>query len=155
MLATFAADVILAINNVAVTGVLTFCLAQTLHFIRLSQKLLRNVLAYAAIIILLIIVGIVRRTDTMYVIGGIYALLLFSNLFMSFMWFKSSKKCSAKRAFFGFLFFMLCDLCVATSYLSLTKVFPDFLYLAANYAAWVFYLPAQILISNSPKTMLQ
>ena len=155
MLATFVADVILAINNIAVAGVITFCLAQTLHFVRLSQKVIRNLISYAVIVIAMIVMAVFRRADLMYVVGGIYALLLLSNRFMSFRWFISSKKAPAKCAFFGFLLFLLCDLCVAISYLSLTEILPGFLYAIANYAAWVFYLPAQILISNSSKTMLQ
>ncbi|MBQ6510899.1 hypothetical protein IJI94_02930 [Candidatus Saccharibacteria bacterium] len=155
MAATFAADVILAINNVAVSGVVVFSLAQTAHFVRLSQKLVRNLVSYAVIILIMIGVAIIRQADLMHVVGGVYALLLLSNLFMSFRWFKSSKKLPAGCAFFGFLLFVLCDSCVATSYLSLTEILPGFLYAIANYFAWVFYLPAQILISNSPKHVLQ
>ncbi len=155
MLATFIADVILAINNIAVSGVIVFVLAQTMHFIRLSQKIKRNLIFYAVIVAAMLIAAVVRRADFMYVVGGIYALLLLSNLFMSFMWFLSDKKSSSKCAFFGFLLFLACDLCVATSYLSLTGIFSSFLYGAANYAAWVFYLPAQILISNSSKHVIQ
>lgn len=155
MAMTFAADAILAINNVAVSGVIVFIVAQTSHFVRLSQKLARNLICYTAIIIAMVVVAIIRRADLMYVVGGIYALLLLSNLFMSFRWFTLSKVWPAKCAFLGFLLFLACDLCVATSYLSLTDIFPSFLYGMANYLAWVFYLPAQILISNSPKHVIQ
>jgi len=102
MATTFIADVILAYNNVAISGVIVFVLAQTFHFVRLSQKLLRNLICYSAIVIVLIIVALIRRADIMYVIGGIYALMLLSNLFMSFRWFLESKSSAAKRAFFGF-----------------------------------------------------
>lgn len=155
MLLTFVADVILAINNIAISGVIIFCLAQSTHFIRLSQHLVRNILSYATIVILMLVISIFRHSDMMFVVGGIYALLLLSNLFMSFMWFNSTRLYPAKCAFFGFLLFLACDLCVATSYLSLTEIFPAFLYPIANYCSWVFYLPAQILISNSPKYVLQ
>ncbi len=155
LVATFAADVILAINNVAVSGVIIFIIAQITHFTRLSQKLKRNLISYGIIISLMVVLAIVRRADIMYVIGGVYALLLLSNLFMSFRWYLSSKKLSSRCAFFGFLLFLACDLCVAISYLSLTGIFSYFLYDIANYLAWVFYLPSQILISNSSKHVIQ
>lgn len=155
MLITFVADIILAINNIAFSGVVVFCAAQTTHFIRLSQKKLRNIIFYSFIVLALLIFNLLMHPNTMHVAGGIYALLLLSNLFMSFVWMKTEHSNFSRYAFFGFLLFLACDLCVATSYLSLTGIFPGFLYSIANFMSWVFYLPSQILISNSPRCVLQ
>jgi hypothetical protein len=43
----------------------------------------------------------------------------------------------------------MCDINVAMSYLSVTGVIPFFIARFANFFAWLFYYPSQVLISNS------
>lgn len=152
---TFAADVILAINNVEISGIIVFCLAQSLHFVRLSRNALKGMIIYTLVIIAILIVNFFYKTNFIYVVAGVYALFLITNLILAFNSLKRTDSLQAKCAFLGFVLFLICDLCVATSYLSLTGVFPSFLYNLANYCAWLFYLPAQVFLSNSSKTMVQ
>ena len=52
-------------------------------------------------------------------------------------------------AFYGFVLFACCDLNVAISFLSTQGIIPLWAYVPANFFAWFFYYPSQVLISNS------
>lgn len=143
--ATFTADVMLAINNSSLFGIFTFILGQFLHFIRLKGiKLKSRKIALTAVIIAAYFVIVVAFDSlSIYLLAIPYAIFLLSNLFLSYQWFKKSHSPAATFAFFGFIFFFLCDTCVAIAFL--TKI-PFF-----SYLDWVFYYPSQVLLSISSK----
>ena len=85
----------------------------------------------------------------MYALGAIYGYGLLSNLYLAGRWYFARRSIPSTCAFYGFILFVCCDLCVAISYLSGTGALPAFLQIFANYFAWVFYYPSQVLISNS------
>ena len=146
---TLTADIILAINNVSIFGVGTFCLVQLVHTFRLS-----NYRPYIFIIsilasIIIFIVSVFNHTNPLYVMVGFYGLGLLFNIYLSGKWFFFKRTPASRFAFIGFVLFLACDICVAVSFLSSTEVIPPFWQQIANYAAWFFYYPSQILISNS------
>ncbi len=154
MLLTSIADILLALNNIAISGIITFFLAQIVHLFRLSPKKDRlPSLIFVVVAVLVIISDIIwDYTPLLYVVCTFYAITLVINITLSWRWFKTAPKAPrAFLAFLGFLLFLCCDSCTAISYLSLTKVFPHFLYAPANFFAWLFYYPSQVLVSNSSK----
>ena len=148
---TLLADTILALDNTSIIGVFVFCLAQFFHMSRLSKIRPINLLLYLALIATLYLFSIVQQIPPIFAVCLIYAGSLAANIVFSYHWHKKSPSVYSNCGFFGFLLFMACDTCVATSYLSYTHVVPYFLYNPANYFAWFFYYPSQILIANSSK----
>lgn len=154
MLMTSIADVILALNNTAISGIATFFLVQIIHLFRLSNRQSRSfILVFISIAGVTIISDIILNfTPLLYIVCAFYAIALTINLMLSWRWFKAAPK--APRALFalaGFILFLFCDSCTVISYFSLTNILPFFLYAPANFFAWLFYYPSQVLISNSSK----
>ncbi len=149
LLATLVADIILAINNVSVFGVGVFCIAQLTHAFRLSSMKPRifyfSILASICVFIISMLLG----HNPLFVMVGIYALGLFFNVFQSGVWYFFKRTPASKYAFLGFVLFLACDVCVGISFSSSIGAIPPFWQGVANYIAWAFYYPAQILISNS------
>lgn len=154
MLVTCIADIILALNNTAIPGVICFFCVQIIHLFRLSQPT-RYYKICLFIVIAFTIISLNHTFEllpTMYVICAFYLVAICTNIFLSWRWFQTAPK--APRAFLallGFILFLCCDACTAISYLSFTQVFPALLYAPANFFAWIFYYPSQILVSNSTK----
>ncbi|MBR3233651.1 hypothetical protein IKG12_02190 [Candidatus Saccharibacteria bacterium] len=146
---TFLADIILAVNNVSVFGVIIFCCAQLTHVARLSgmkpKVFITGILMITSVFVTLALIG----ADSMFAIAGVYGSLLFTNIFLSTKWFITKKSVAANCAMIGFILFFMCDLCVGISYLSVIGTLPPNFQRFANYLAWVFYYPSQVLISNS------
>ena len=146
---TFLADIFLAINNASIVGVFVFCLAQFSHLMRL-KKMPR----YAPIIFytgttFVFAASIVLKIDAHFPLAIIYGLTLLANLLLSRNWFIKKHTRPAKCAFSGFSLFLCCDILVAMSFLSNTSVLPIFIGPIADYFAWFFYLPSQVLLANS------
>ena len=155
MLMTSIADIILALNNTAISGIITFFLVQIIHLFRLSNSQSRSfIFVFISIASVTIISDIILDfTPLLYIICSFYAIALTINLILSWRWVKTAPE--APRALFaltGFILFLFCDSCTVISYFSLTNILPFFLYAPANFFAWLFYYPSQILISNSSKT---
>lgn len=150
---TLLADTILMINNVSQAGVLVFCLAQFFHTSRLKKTRPMFFALYLSVVAILVILSAILKVDAMYLLGAIYAYGLFTNLYLTFKWCYNTHSVASTCAFYGFVLFVCCDLCVALSYLSATSVIPLFFHRVADYFAWVFYYPSQVLISNSSTTL--
>ena len=148
---TLLADTILVLDSTSIIGVFVFCLAQFFHMSRLSKIRPINLLLYLALIAVLYLFSIHQHIPPIFAVCFIYAGSLIANLVFAYRWLKKSPSIQSKCAFFGFLLFLACDSCVATSYLSFTHVLPYFCYGPANYFAWFFYYPSQLLIANSSK----
>lgn len=154
VIVTFIADCILAKNNVSPTGLTVFFCAQLIHLFRLVKPE-KQIRVFWLALIGMIIIGLnfwLLVFPPVYVICTFYALTLISNIITSWRWRRSSPhNFYANCAFTGFILFACCDLCTGLSYLSLISVLPAGFYAPANFFAWFFYYPSQVLISNGSK----
>ena len=148
---TLAADTLLAIDNVSVIGVAVFCFAQFFHFCRLHRTNPYLVPGFFAVVAAAFTSSLIFGLDPMFAVAGVYGLTLLSNVFLATHWYHKSPSVHSACAMYGFILFLLCDACVGASYLSNTAILPSALYPFANYFAWAFYYPSQILLSNSSK----
>lgn len=149
LLFTLLADAILVLDNTSMDGVVVFCIAQFFHITRFAGTQPKSLILYFLLIILAFFFSIINDIPPMYGLAFIYALSLGANLVFSQRLWHHEETGHAACAALGFVLFALCDLCVATSYLSLTAVLPTVLLAPANYLAWIFYYPSQVLIANS------
>lgn len=151
---TSLADLFLAFNNTSIPGLVVFVVAQLTHLVRLDWEHYREAIflfcAVATVMITLVL--IFQFTSPIYVVCTFYGVTLTLNLMAAWRW-KSTQPHSlrANLALSGFLLFAACDLWTGVSFLALTGLFSSSLYAPANFFAWFFYYPAQILISNSAK----
>lgn len=152
---TLLSDIILQLQNTSIFGVFVFCFVQFFHIARLSQTSPKFFLAYYAAVIAIFFFGVTQEIPAMYSIAFVYGMSLLVNFLLARHWYRATHTTASFCALLGFALFILCDICVGTSYLSVTGVIPAVFYGFANYFAWLFYYPSQILISNSSKTMLQ
>lgn len=155
LLATSFADVCLAANNTAEIGIFIFLIAQVLHLVRLDGgKRARTPLIIFCAIGILALVGNLyfQNVEIIYVICGFYLATILMNVYFSYQWYlQDQKNPRAFMSLLGFVLFLCCDTCTAISYLSLNNMLSALFYAPANYLAWLFYYPSQILISNSTK----
>lgn len=154
LLCTFVADTILAINNIADGGLLFFLAAQLIHLFRLEPQARRPIAIIFAIIAVIAIASdlIFQFAPLIYVICAFYLQVILMNIIVSWRWYRHHpKEPLSLCALVGFSLFLACDICVGISYLSLTGTFSTFLYMPANFFAWFFYYPSQILVSNSSR----
>ncbi len=161
LLFTLLADTILALGkmDLYIYGVLVFCFAQFFHFTRLvsiRKPHTKNLLFYFLIVVLTLFAGVfIERIQPIYVAGFIYGTTLIFNIFLAHSWYRRDQNVPSSCAWYGFLLFIACDICVAFSYLSHAGILVSSVGPVADYLAWLFYYPSQILISNSSKSMLQ
>lgn len=154
MLTTFLADCLLAKDNISIIGLIVFFVAQCLHLYRITKAHYRSrVVVWAIFGMVTIMLNLYFQfLPSIYVVCGFYAATLTMNVVTSWFWYHDNpQNLYALCAFIGFTLFACCDICTGVSYFSLTKIFPAFLYAPANFFAWFFYYPSQILISNSSK----
>ena len=85
-----------------------------------------------------------------YAIATIYGIELICNIIISIKNYRQNKHSFPVRcAFYGFIAFFCCDLCVALRFLSLGGILPDAFLPLTSFLVWVFYYPSQVLIANS------
>lgn len=151
---TFCADIVLALNNTAEVGVIIFFIAQILHSLRLSdRKFHHQIFVFTFIAFIATLISFFLPLPIMYTLCFFYVAALITNILISWRWFVASPQ-DPRSAFSltGFLLFLCCDICIGASYLAFNSALPFFLYAPANFFAWFFYYPSQVLISNSSKT---
>ncbi|MBP5512478.1 hypothetical protein J6X90_03770 [Candidatus Saccharibacteria bacterium] len=155
---TLLADTILTFDQISKLGVLAFCIAQYFHIARFAKIKPKYFVMWTLFLFLLLISGRILKIESMFVLAFIYALSLSMNIILTRQWWKrvKNKKQATDRevvastcAMAGFILFALCDTNVALSYLSVTGAIPLFIARYANFFAWLFYYPSQVLISNS------
>ena len=155
LLFTLLADTILVLDHTSPAGVFTFCLAQFFHISRLAKISPAFFGGALFFIFTTFALGTINNIPIMFTLGFIYATFLSANLALSArLFFRTQKSKSVLHtrsayALYGFILFACCDSCVAVSYLSYTHVLPFLFYAPANYFAWIFYYPSQLLVSNS------
>lgn len=164
LLFTLLADTILTFDSISAFGVLAFCFAQYFHIARFAKVRPKFFISWTFFMLLLLIFGWFNQIPDMYILAFIYATSLLQNLILTHRWWKKTKSnpvasdreiVASTCAFAGFVLFILCDLNVAVSYLSVTAVLPITLARYANFFAWLFYYPSQVLISNSSTSKIQ
>jgi hypothetical protein len=155
---TLLADTILTFDQVSVFGVLAFCFAQYFHIARFAKVKPKFFVGWTLFVILFLMFGWFHNIPDMYVLALVYGSSLIGNIALTHRWWKRVQKSkdstdreivASTCAFFGFILFLMCDTNVAISYLSVTNVLPIFIARYANFFAWLFYYPSQVLISNS------
>ncbi len=153
LLFTLLADTILTINSVDTVGVLVFCFAQYFHLSRFASMRPSLFLVWNFFIVLFLIFGQINGIKDIYILAGIYLFSIISNFILSYRWTHHASSLreviASHCALFGFFLFISCDFHVAISYLSVINVLPAFLVTPANFLAWFFYYPSQVLIANS------
>lgn len=155
LLFTLLADTILVLDHTSPAGVFTFCLAQFFHISRLAKTSPAFFGGALFFIFTTFALGTINNIPIMFTLGFIYATFLSANLALSARLFFGTQKSKSvlhtrsAYALYGFILFACCDSCVAVSYLSYTHVLPFLFYAPANYFAWIFYYPSQLLVSNS------
>lgn len=142
---TLLADVFLAINSVSIAGVITFCFVQFTHFIRLKNSSYKLLVIFYIGILLVFVFSILWNIDAHYPLAAIYCTTLVTNIFLA--------KKRDTISFLGFLLFLCCDILVAVSFLASVGVLHHALHPIADYLAWAFYLPSQVLIANTPEKL--
>lgn len=152
-LAVLISDAILIYNHTSVAGVLFFCFVQIFH---LSRTIWNSKLTFILFMLDAVIVTVLwwQGAPLVYIFGFIYGCLILSNLYFS--WKKILLNHDAVNLVgplltaVGFSLFLLCDICVALSYLSgSAEVLPIYLQRYFDFLAWVFYMPAQVLLAMS------
>lgn len=150
LLFTLVADGILAFDNISESGVLVFILVQSLHLLRFSQIRRTSPIIPLLLAALVIVVGVIQKeVPLMFVLAIAYGVLIFTNIYEAYKWHRVDKSGPSRCALFGFILFFLCDLSVGISYLTTTATWPHTINILTSYFAWVFYLPAQVLIALS------
>ncbi len=154
LLVTLIADVLLAINNVSEFGVLTFLVSQVVHLLRLNSPRIKGPLMIFVCLAALALVLTIMIDYTLVVVttAGCYFILLLANVVSALRWYsRDYHSIQAWCGVTGFLLFLCCDLWVGVSFLALNHLIHPVFYILANFFAWFFYYPAQVLISNSSK----
>ena len=147
---TLLADTVLVWTDMTVLGVFIFCFAQFMHFLRLTRLNKKHLGAFTLIISLLTIVSAFRGDEIIYSLAALYGGLLISNIAMSTSRFREDRQnICARCAFYGFIAFLGCDLCVGLRYVMLDGAMPADILPIIAVLVWAFYYPSQVLLANS------
>ncbi len=147
---TLIADGILVFDSVSEVGVLVFIFVQLAHLLRFSAILRTLPLIPILLVALIIVAGLIQNgIPIMFVLAMAYGVLIFTNIYKAYRWWRMDKSGAARCALFGFILFFLCDLSVGISYITTTATLPHTVTILTSYFAWMFYLPAQVLITLS------
>ena len=150
LLFTFLSDTILVWTHWELAGVYCFCFAQFFHIMRLSKSHPKFLIMYFLVVFLLFTFAILQGISPLYSIAIIYAGSLLSNVILSRAWYlRERHNFRARCAFYGFLLFLACDICVGLQHLMLDGVFPAQLLPLISYLVWFFYYPSQVFLANS------
>lgn len=147
---TLLADTVLVWTDMTVLGVFIFCFAQFMHFLRLTRLNKKHLGAFTLVISLLTIVSAFRGDEIIYSLAALYGGLLISNIAMSASRFREDRQnICARCAFYGFIAFLGCDLCVGLRYVMLDGAMPTDILPIIAILVWAFYYPSQVLLANS------
>lgn len=150
LLFTFLADTILVWTPYTIAGVYVFCFAQFMHLTRLTKLPYISLCIYAGGLSLFFALAIANGLDPIYAVATVYGIQLICNVVMSVkLWRANSKHFRTRCAFYGFVTFLCCDICVALRFLALDGALPAAIIPTAAFLVWVFYYPSQVLIANS------
>ena len=124
------ADTILVWTPYALAGVYVFCFAQFMHLTRLTKLPQISLCIYAGGLSLFFALCIANGMNPIYAVATVYGLQLICNLVMSVKnWRANSKHFRTRCAFYGFVAFLCCDICVALRFMALDGALPAELFL--------------------------
>ena len=150
LLFTFLSDTILVWTPWELVGVYCFCFAQFFHLTRLSKGRPKFLILYFVLVFLLFIFATLRGINPLYAIAVVYAGSLVTNVILAGRWYlRDRQDFHARCAFYGFILFLACDICVGTQHLMTDGVFPAQLLPIVSYLIWLFYYPSQVFMANS------
>ena len=160
---TVISDLFILIIDHYTLGILTFCIVQLLYLIRLCRwrnqlgikgslwkYLNRNLFAFGVLCILL---SYKMKLGLLVVLSILYFVSIVLNVFDS-VWIAFKSKTRKTIIFaFGMVVFLLCDINVLlfnlNGFVTIEGVWFSRIYAFATIAMWMFYLPAQVVISLS------
>lgn len=138
---TMAADTFLLFTTNKITGVFFFCLVQLTYLKRYNMRLFKAGIFF---VIVAMIVYLLLPFQPLYVIAGLYAILIISCFFATFR--TKLPKFNLYCVRIGMTLFILCDIHVALfNQLSSNSNYYRFV----TMAMWLFYLPSQLLLAMS------
>jgi len=150
LLLTLLADALLMLMGALVLGLFVFCFVQFFHTMRLTKIDSRFIVTYGLAVFVVFAAGLLLGMKALYVLAVIYAAGLLFNLRLAWQWRKKEPdSIRASCCWWGFLLFVLCDICVGLWYLgTIGEVSPPVMSIA-GVLVFMFYYPSQVLISNS------
>ena len=138
---TMLADIFLLFTNYKIIGIFFFCLMQLTYLKRYNIRFFYAGICFAGIAIL---VHLFLPIGPLYVIAGLYAILIVSCFLATFR--TKLPKFNLYCVRMGMLLFILCDINVALyNQASASSNYYRFV----TVAMWLFYLPAQFLLAMS------
>lgn len=138
---TMLADIFLLFTNHKVTGIFFFCLMQLTYLKRYNTRFFHAGVFFS---LLAILARFFLPFDPLYIIAGLYAILIGSCFLATFR--TKLPRFNSYCVRIGMALFILCDINVALySQLSTSSNF----YEIVAVAMWLFYLPAQLLLAMS------
>ena len=150
LLFTLIADTLLVWTSYTVVGVYVFCIAQLLHLLRLTKARIEVIFTWIAAVSLVLAFAVVQGLMPLIAIASVYAVLLISNLVTATTRFHENKTSfRARCAFYGFIAFICCDICVAINSLAPYGAFPMAVIPTTSFLIWFFYYPSQVFLANS------
>lgn len=161
MFITIIADLCLVIFDFYILGVVSFCMVQIIYSVRYDPKkqkitLISFFITFQCIVLSYFIVRLfIKEINILLPIALFYSICLLTSVIKSIKAFKSNLYSSPNKymILFGMILFLLCDICVALSnitvILPITAHFIISLKQIALFLIWVFYLPSQLLLALS------
>lgn len=144
---TLAADTFLLLLDTAYAmGVALFCVVQALYFVRIYRSNGRRSALFARLVLFLTAAAALWKLELLTPLNLLAALY-----FTAFVC-NTVQSLSIKNGLFslGLILFLCCDICVGVH--NAPELFPEMLRGFADVGMWLFYLPAQVLITLSGKT---
>lgn len=159
---TVVSDYFLLLTDFFAVGMLSFSVVQTIYCIycskNMKQYLLKEGIQLCIIgsILLGIFIGFSMEFDIVLMLSIYYFVHLVSNVFYS--WIRSKESKERKLFAIGMTLFLLCDINVAIfnagNYLSFSSSQAyQTIYAVASVAMWFYYLPSQVLIAQSGRSV--
>ena len=144
---TLLADTFMLLLDMNALGVLTFCVVQTAHNYRYTNK--RRTLTQITLGVITFLITYLLGVELLMALGAAYAVFLFFSVTGSFMAYKKYPAPNNLMIVAGMILFMACDIFVAIYYTQtgLASETRDFIYRAI----WICYLPSQALLSSSAR----
>lgn len=145
--ATLLADTFMLMLDMNALGVLTFCVVQTAHNYRYTNK--RRTLTQVALGSITFLVSYLLGVELLIALGGAYAVFLLFSVTGSFMAYKKYPAPNNLMIVIGMVLFMACDIFVGIYYTQ-TGLDPEIRNFVQR-AIWVCYLPSQAMLSSSAR----
>lgn len=159
---TVVSDYFLLLTDYFAAGMLSFCIVQTIYCIYCSRDMKQYMikegiqLCITCVIFLVLLIGFPIEFDLVLIFSVYYFIHLVSNVLYS--WIRSKEGKYRKLFAIGMTLFLLCDIHVAIfnagAYLSFSPMQAyQTIYAVASVVMWFYYLPSQVLIAQSGRSV--